>query len=1483
MGEIVRNDLSWIAKAVDNNGNRIDGAGGWVTISPSQGAGDSNINIEVKNSDRRADSVEGFVEIKCTSCKTLEGDDIIKKIKVCRCACDCENWTFNQVVDTVKDEGLAAGTTIATFQKKKLDCNSNLMSATIRKEGEETGTALKIENQSIKLNYNINANKELHTVNYIVDLKFDGGDDGNTCPEYTITQDALVCDCKKVFDEAEIKNSLCISTFGVKKGGTIGTYTVKEGNCPIDYAKATLVPIYPGGSTYNLRLIDGEIKLPASRNILPNDERGAKIFKFTLMYGQDANNKETCFEKEIVQPGVDCNCDDVKFVFKSSALVKIDEETYQIPQSGLTANTLIGNYSFVQGASCKDCDDCIQVLVKKIEPDGTETELSNLKLLNGEMRLTQDIGENENLSPITYVFSPRYNLSKTSRNCDINGDLALDWQDCTPIEITQKELGCECKNIEVTRISSNLDPVTLPTVGTHGDFVAVAKATAGIFGTNGQLIKSCGKLFGYQQSTLTIRPTEEEIEQYNGFVYEEHEGEQKNSILSVPTGQTDSEGNYATYYFYAKVGSHPEIDSPFGFAGNVYLLADGSTEALKCSGKDFEIVIDPDACDCIIPDKVNNKTNPIIDKVPCTGTTIPSQTVRNPKCIMEFRGIHKNMILLITKYTHPEGAEDLITNITVGDKTSNGEMYGTYPKNYAVKIYGNVGEGSPTEERKLGTIEVTPVCNPEYDSEGHYIAGTGWICEPKEYEIIQEKCPNCDCDEIKTKLTIEKEDEEYQYNRLLISYNKPLNEQFEHDENNKRYKIAINTGITNCPVIKIDGQVLDEDGVEWKYVTYKDEWGEDKNWFKVRVEKELDYWSGGEVFYLVFYMYTHRNTIKFDEYEPYPDPPMLKFIVGYYEKESGNWNECQDLSFERKIYDTACVCNLLKDPYFNSGYFTDTYTDYYKYYLNPNSNKFTIKLGENDTTKQVELFNDNLKGCIDLIIKIKGESEGEYTESTEYTYIKDGANLFKIEIIYENKVKITLFSILQQEYRITLDSIGAVIVPRHKNENGEYENCDPLDVIVQQDACNCSRLDKYSLCSYEHTFNIDIDINDTTGKTDVFKYYSALKGCISIYILNGETKIYPGQSFDYLDENNQRLFTVTLEDSSTVKITLDNKDIILPTSGIELHGGFYYGESGNEETECCTFKINVNKSNCNCDDFFKDIKNKNKTLYINETGCNDDHYIEISAPPCDLIQLYLSCDENTDEGCHCSDIDIDGNGTVDSNEEYVCLFTENSQFPPKYDFVHSLPGATGDSQQIVFNDLPDGVASRTAHFYAFWAENVINSQGIEEVKLVRIDKNGNKVSEGGVGYCGIDFTVTQELHKDCDCFKQTGGINTSINFNEEKVRIISGEDGNRYHVNETTEAITFGYVEVPYNAKECVKVIVSGDTGTQPVINNISVSTYCTPIEDGTGKCRFELKASFVRNIQESEQSATMNIYIRYKDGDLITNDKFIFVVNGSN
>lgn len=1328
----------------------------------------------------------------------------------------------------IPQSGLADGTQLFTYTIKQYCPHAPQLSAKITFQGGSRNIEISSFNGTTGQGILRDGGLPAYTGGGTRNIKIWIYYNGEECLTATTTQKG--CDCDNAINKSSFSAVTCLSVFGVEPGEEIGTYSMNsaDNNCP-NKISGTLTG---GGRTYPLSFANNnKIKLGGSTAIPPNlDSKKEKTFHAEIFYD---NSSTSCVDYNMTQKGIDCNCEDVML-----SLI-YDDENHLIPQTGITASTTspkkIGEFWFTS-EKCKDCENCFKIVVEEVKIDTGEviediTSYFEIKTTQGTspkrgvINLKKTIELNDELYRRRFKITPFYNKASVSDDCK-GKTVTPIWLDCDPYYMEQEPKKCTCDNV---KLYQEEEPM-LPSIGTGEEWIEVATGDIGMYKNPDDpttLQKSCGSLFGFSDSHSLIAP-----------VPQPYAPERDNRVRTDKIIDPNFPDIDHLYSFKVRVNNNGP-DYSDRLAGDVYFQPDEG-DPIPCGGINFYVTIDKDACNCILG-------NPTIKEVECEG----SQTTKIE--LLKFTGVHKDM------YVGAEVVENIdgqwvpvhnpetcpITNLEVKrviDYTLE------EPRNYTVSVLGNVSQNTDFTQplRTAGFIKITTICNAKYDTSGKPIPGTGWKCSDIEpYEIKQKKCPACECDEIKKKLS--RQTEEYDYNRFLISYTQPLEQPFEYTSEGYRYIVASNSGIKNCPVIKIEGQEkLEGDTDEWKYIYYEEE-GEQKKWFKVRVGKETSYY--GETFYLIFYMYTHRDSL--DNYGP--GPQSIKFIIGYYthNEETGldEWHECDDLSFERSIYDTKCNCNLLKDTYFNDGRFDSTYNYFYEYYLDPSSHKFVIKIDDGETEKTEKLFNDNLKGCIELVIKFPDDS----TANT-YTY-NDGTNdLFTITTD-GNEVTVTLKPgvKLQQEYHTIFEgtgAIGAIIVPRYMNENGEYEYCDPLDVIIKQDACNCQKLTK--TCDTTFTVNISQGQSETT-QTILYSYDN--NECIKIALVDGaNNKYHLGDVYTYT-ENQVEIFTIKVIGSGTYrqngyKATGVEVELKQDITHDYIVNGYFYVDGPEDDIICCNFKVKITQSRCVCDDRIGDIHNGE----ITNTNCETHDEVNVvsnSHSECGYIRLFLLCEE----GCTCGEHpDTDGDGTV---EESVCIYSANTEYPDEFKYVADMPRWDTGEMSISFLDTfkgNDDGSPRITKFIGFW----VDSDG----NFIRIDDSGHIVSEGGT-YCTKEFTVTEYFNVNCACIKKSDyKLSSNISM------LITPATGNEYRINNGVSYDLFTYsIKKSYASLADLNKSIA-EYGCLKVVptSNPDIISFTEELIDDTGEY-YTIKVKGIGTITsgESSQTTSLNLYLKHK------------------
>jgi hypothetical protein len=166
---------------------------GWITVSPSSGIGNtSNVIISINDDWSDQDTLSGTVTFRCIECKSSESNE--KIINVCRCACDCSDFSFEQLVRLVPQNGLTIDTIIGTYSVLTSRCSTEKISGYIIENNTVIQT-LKFDDGNIKLNENIeHGDNELEVKIYFDEVRLCG-------EPWIIEQEHTNCTCDDIIVE----------------------------------------------------------------------------------------------------------------------------------------------------------------------------------------------------------------------------------------------------------------------------------------------------------------------------------------------------------------------------------------------------------------------------------------------------------------------------------------------------------------------------------------------------------------------------------------------------------------------------------------------------------------------------------------------------------------------------------------------------------------------------------------------------------------------------------------------------------------------------------------------------------------------------------------------------------------------------------------------------------------------------------------------------------------------------------------------------------------------------------------------------------------------------------------------------------------------------------------------------------------------------------------------------------------------------------
>lgn len=336
-------DLTWsIEKIVDCKGNDIT-SGGWVTVTPTNGVGDTHASISVEPSTMYNDCETATITIS-----TGTGEKKYVTINRCNPQCDCNAIEFNPLSEEqIGIIGENGGTVPVATYTMKFGCNDAYMGIVNTKSGCDynitNGTVYAI----IGKNPSTTSEREFE---YYVTYNGErcNGDDGKTTYKGNFEQDKSVDPC-----ENEDCNSVSISPQEkwVDYTGETVTVTINASDCWEVREEHDSFGGMIESVTFNKDMTESYIKI-SKNNTTSEDPREGHV-KYTFVNTVDGrvcddSSNALITISQYVNPNPPVSCDDCGIIDLNSLTAYTLEASYPASAGG---SKMIGKFNIDS-----DCD-----------------------------------------------------------------------------------------------------------------------------------------------------------------------------------------------------------------------------------------------------------------------------------------------------------------------------------------------------------------------------------------------------------------------------------------------------------------------------------------------------------------------------------------------------------------------------------------------------------------------------------------------------------------------------------------------------------------------------------------------------------------------------------------------------------------------------------------------------------------------------------------------------------------------------------------------------------------------------------------------------------------------------------------------------------------------------------------------------------------------------------------------------------------------
>lgn len=1049
-------------------------------------------------------------------CSTFQ---IVQDALECNCQVSIKRLVYESILTNgVPQSGIPANTKLLTYELKQYCPLSKLKVVLSYKDddGVQRTRTLRLENGAGYLSTAISANNTVN--NRIITATAEWFSE--TCSTQVFQQEGCKCETALVAESFDVS----ISTFGVTGGSQIGTYSMNPQNtCPETALTATLKNIN-SGRVYTLVCNNGKVYLASSDEIAENITKECVNFELVVYY-----NGFECDRADICQKGVDCNCDDI---------IRVSFEPYfiTIPKEGIEAGRVVGSYQLNNPEKC-DNNDCF-----KIEDNNEGEGAIQLQLINGQIKLLNDIPNNEDPVIITYSFTVYYKVNNK-------------WRVCDTISVTQKGLECACSSITISTESGNLP--LFPYEGTHNRWIQFASGDTGMYKYKGQPNQEfagvCGKLIAIDDSEYLNVDEEEDVPNRVSNLGDNIRvigvpltPEETNKIL---VNQGEAFLIPHIYYFYVNIKDISYIQEKIRRTLEPTVLFKKRTEegkdvGIECTDKSLGLAISPDACSCssidfhqstIYCDGYRNVTQLGYAIASYNDMTIDAELL---ECGKEYDicedSIMKAQYVAETKKINLLGDCDFVI-LTVDapvieDKTiyradiKNGKLYvytatsyysqgievgsisdliegkkfipenvcyiSDFAKNFnstnkRLTISGKVESNLSENARIAGIIRLHYYCNLGKVNE--------WYCGCKDFALQQANGCVCNC--------------EYANTNKIYGYSTTLD--FNHNSTTAETALSTIGRLSDCIHYYLED--TDEDG----YVILPNS---ENGWCKVKITSD----------YYYIYLYgeiidgTHEN--RSTDVTAY-----YNYLVGY-DEETGapiySENNCGFINVT--ITDEVCSCDALSSVSWNR----------------QTGETLTISGG---TTGSKYISSFSVDDCIELFI-VGSDENGKYIDPDGYF------SAYTTTYSTYGYVHVTILpgKVLVEEKHI-------VIKGKYKNGQGEWVICDDeFKLKIMQKLCECD--------DFKRKINTYDTFTQNSGNTIEVAYLSSGCGKGTLYAF------YNNIGYSHVED---------MPDELKAHITS------MPSPC--QTGYFYVGVNPPEEDESFSIDFGI----CQCDDNGTNIKNDN--------------------------------------------------------------------------------------------------------------------------------------------------------------------------------------------------------------------------------------------------------------------------------------------------
>ena len=991
-------------------------------------------------------------------CSTFQ---IVQDALECNCQVSIKRLVYESIlINGVPQSGIPANTKLLTYELKQYCPLSKLKVVLSYKDddGVQRTRTLRLENGAGYLNTAISANNTVNnriitsTVEWI----------SETCSTQVFQQEGCKCETALAAESF----SVSISTFGVTGGSEIGTYSMNPQNtCPESALTATLKNINSGG-VYTLVCNNGKVYLANSDEIAENITKECVNFELVVYY-----NGFECDRADICQKGVDCNCDDIR------GKISFYDSFKTIQKEGMQAGTVVGEYRLTN-PKCEDDNDCFKI-VDNNEGDGA----IQLQLINGQIKLLNDIPNNEDPVIIIYSFTVYYKVNNK-------------WRVCDTISVTQKGLECACSSITISTESGNLP--SFPYEGTHGRWILFASGDTGMYKYKGQPNQEfagvCGKLIAIDGSEYLNADDEEYVENRVSNTGD------KIRVIGVPL--TPEETNKIlvnqgeafliphVYYFYVNIKDISNMQEKIRrtLEPTVHFLKrteEGEDVDIECADKALGLAISPDACNCgsiplnksnIYCDGYRNLTQLGYANATHSDMTIDAELLECGKeydicedsimkaqyvaetnkinllgdCdfviltvdapVIEDKTIYranikdgKLYVYTATSY-YSQGIEvGSISDLIEGKKfvPENVCYISDFTKNFnsankRLTVSGKVESNLSENARIAGIIRLHYYCNLGKVNE--------WYCGCKDFALQQANGCVCNCEYADT-------------NKQVYGHSTTL--EFNHNSTTAETTLSTIGRLSDCIHYYLED--TDEDG----YVTLP---SSENGWCKVKITSDY------------YYIYLYGEIIDETHENRSTDVTVYyNYLVGYDEETREpiySENNCGFIDVT--ITDEACSCDALSSVTWNR----------------QTGEKLTLSGGSTTGNKYISSF--SVDDCIELFI-VGSNENGKYIDPDGYfsayttTYSTYG-------YVY---VTILPGKVLDEDKHI-------VIKGKYKNDQDEWVICDDeFELKIVQKPCECS--------DFKRKVDFTTTFNKCTSYSINVAYLTSGCGKGTLYAFDGDT------------------------------------------------------------------------------------------------------------------------------------------------------------------------------------------------------------------------------------------------------------------------------------------------------------------------------------------------------------------------------------------